>query len=87
MSLLMVLLGALYPLGSVLQGAIADRVGLRATTAGAGVLMAVTLLAVRLLRPNIARALDEPAPELADEESGPDDERRAEAPPLASRGP
>jgi MFS family permease len=87
MSLLMVLLGALYPLGSVLQGAIADRVGLRATTAGAGVLMAVTLLAVRLLRPNIARALDEPAPELPDEESAPDDERRAEVPPLASRGP
>jgi MFS family permease len=63
MSLLMVLLGALYPLGSVVQGAIADRVGLRATTAGAGVLMAVTLLAVRLLRPGTARALDEPVPE------------------------
>lgn len=63
MSLLMVLLGALYPLGSVLQGAIADRVGLRATTAGAGVLMAVTLLAVRLLRPGTARALDEPVAE------------------------
>ncbi len=64
LSLLMVLLGTLYPLGSVLQGAIADRVGLRATTAGAGVLMAAALVAVRLLRPDLGRALDEP-------ESGP----------------
>jgi MFS family permease len=60
MSLLMMLLGALYPLGSVLQGAIADRVGLRVTTAGAAVLMAAALLAARLLRPGIAHALDEP---------------------------
>jgi MFS family permease len=58
LSFLMVLLGTLYPLGSVLQGAIADRVGLRATTAGAGVLMASALLIVRLARPSIATALD-----------------------------
>jgi MFS family permease len=58
LSFLMVLLGALYPLGSVLQGAIADRVGLRATTAGAGVLMAAALLLVRVARPNVADALD-----------------------------
>jgi MFS family permease len=64
LSLLMVLLGTLYPLGSILQGAIADRVGLRATTAGAGVLMAAALLLVRMLRPDLGRALDEP-------ESGP----------------
>jgi MFS family permease len=60
LSLLMVLLGTLYPLGSVLQGAIADRVGLRVTTAGAAVLMAAALLLVRMLRPDLARALDEP---------------------------
>ena len=65
LSLLMVLLGTLYPLGSVLQGAIADRVGLRVTTAGAAVLMAAALLLVRMLRPDLTRALDEPA------ESGP----------------
>ena len=59
LSVLMVLLGTLYPLGSVLQGAIADRVGLRATTAGAGVLMAAALLLVRVARPSIARALDD----------------------------
>jgi MFS family permease len=65
LSLLMVLLGTLYPLGSVLQGAIADRVGLRVTTAGAALLMAAALLLVRVLRPDLARALDEPT------ESGP----------------
>jgi MFS family permease len=78
MSLLMVLLGALYPLGSVVQGAIADRVGLRVTIAGAGVLMATTLLVVRLLRPGVARALDEPP---SDER----EERPAEVPPIAAR--
>lgn len=59
LSLLMVLLGTLYPLGSVIQGAIADRVGLRATTAGAGILMGLSLLLVRALRPDLAGALDE----------------------------
>src|SRR5262249_6161325 len=54
-----------YPLGSVLQGAIADRIGLRATTAGAGILMGALLLFVRALRPDLAGALDEPP------ESGP----------------
>jgi MFS family permease len=62
MSVLMVLLGALYPLGSVVQGAIADRVGLRVTTAGAAILMGSVLLVARLLRPNLTRALDHPAP-------------------------
>jgi MFS family permease len=62
LSLLMVLLGTLYPLGSVVQGAIADRVGLRATTAGAGILMAAALLLARVARPDLGRALDEPAP-------------------------
>ncbi|MGH8985118.1 MAG: MFS transporter [Acidimicrobiia bacterium] len=61
LSVLMVLLGTLYPLGSVAQGGIADRVGLRATTAGAAVLMAAVLLMVRLTRPNLTRALDDDA--------------------------
>ena len=39
-SVLMMLIGALYPIGSVVQGAIADEIGLRATTAGAAVLLA-----------------------------------------------
>jgi MFS family permease len=61
LSFLMMLLGTLYPLGSVVQGAIADRIGLRATTAGAAVLMALVLLVVRLTRPTLAHALDQDA--------------------------
>jgi hypothetical protein len=60
LSVLMFLLGALYPLGSVLQGAIADRVGLRATTAGAALLMAAVLLAVRRARPGVVNTLEQP---------------------------
>ena len=37
LSVLMVLLGSFYPLGAVVQGAIADEIGLRPTTAGAAV--------------------------------------------------
>ena len=36
-----VILGSLYPLGSIIQGKIADHVGLRATTFGAAALMAL----------------------------------------------
>lgn len=53
-----VVLGTLYPLGAVVQGRIADSIGLRATTAGAAVLMAATVLAVRLTRPGITSPLD-----------------------------
>jgi MFS family permease len=56
-SVLMMLIGALYPIGSVLQGALADEIGLRATTAGAAVLLGLLLLVWRLLRPRAADAL------------------------------
>ncbi len=56
-SVLMMLIGALYPIGSVVQGAIADEIGLRATTAGAAILLGLLLLAWRLLRPGAADAL------------------------------
>ena len=63
MSVLMVLLGSLYPIGSIVQGAVADRIGLRATTVAAAVLMGAVLVGARLLRPQLAHALDtEPAP-------------------------
>ena len=45
-SVLMMLIGALYPIGSVVQGAIADEIGLRATTAGAAILLGLLLLAL-----------------------------------------
>jgi predicted MFS family arabinose efflux permease len=57
-----VILGSLYPLGSVVQGRVADSIGLRATTAGAAIAMAAVLLVVRVVRPGITRAIDAPAP-------------------------
>ena len=56
-SVLMMLIGALYPIGSIAQGAIADEIGLRATTTGAAVLLAALLLAWRMLRPHAADAI------------------------------
>jgi MFS family permease len=58
-SVLQMLLGALYPVGAVVQGAIADEIGLRATTAGAAILFGGSLLVWRLFRPTAAAALDE----------------------------
>jgi predicted MFS family arabinose efflux permease len=53
----MMLIGALYPLGSIVQGAIADEIGLRATTTGAAVLLGALLLAWRVLRPRASHAI------------------------------
>lgn len=61
MAAIMMLLGALFPLGALVQGAIGDRIGLRATTAGGAVLLAVSVLAIHRLRPDLAHALDRPA--------------------------
>ena len=60
-----VILGLLYPLGSVIQGRIADSVGLRATTFGAAAVMALALIAVRVVRPGITAAIEAPVPETA----------------------
>jgi MFS family permease len=57
------ILGSLYPLGAVLQGKIADGIGLRATTFGAAALMALVVVGALVFRPGITNALDtEPAP-------------------------
>ncbi len=52
-------LSTIYPLGSILQGTIADRIGLRDTTTLAALLLAAVLIAVRLGRPRLVRALGE----------------------------
>ncbi len=69
-SVLMMLIGALYPIGSVVQGAIADEIGLRATTAGAAVLLGLLLLAWRMLRPDAADALGDTVMTAADPGTG-----------------
>jgi hypothetical protein len=58
MSVLNVLLGALYPVGSVLQGWLSDRVGQRATQAGAAVAMLGVLAVLRVTRPHYLPAID-----------------------------
>ncbi|MFZ0173189.1 MAG: MFS transporter [Acidimicrobiales bacterium] len=51
LSIYLVALGVAYPIGSLLQGPIADRLGLPATTTAAALVLAVALLAIRLSRP------------------------------------
>jgi predicted MFS family arabinose efflux permease len=60
MSLLAVILGVLYPIGAVLQGKLADAIGLRQVTVLAGALMLLALVAMRLRNPRFADALEEP---------------------------
>jgi hypothetical protein len=55
-----VLLGSLYPLGAVLQGALADAIGLRATTALSALVIAVVMVIVRVVRPHVTAAIDAP---------------------------
>jgi MFS family permease len=60
MSALMVLLGVLYPIGSIVQGWVADGIGLRATTAGSAAILAVALLAIKVLRPGFDAEVRDP---------------------------
>ena len=60
LSFYLVALGVSYPIGSLLQGPIADQVGLAWTTVGAAALLVAVLLGVRLLRPNVFRILAAP---------------------------
>jgi MFS family permease len=62
MSALMVLLGSLYPLGLLIQGALGDELGLRATTAGGAVLLALSLVVVRTTRSGFDRELGDILP-------------------------
>ncbi len=61
LSVFTVILGSLYPLGSIIQGKVADHVGLRTTTLASAVLMAAVMVATRLVRPGVTAAIDEPA--------------------------
>ena len=61
LSFWMLALGTIYPLGAVVQGAIADRTSLRAVTAGGAVLMLAVLAGLAVRRPHVLAALDDPA--------------------------
>jgi MFS family permease len=57
LSIYLVALGVAYPIGSLIQGPVADKIGLPWTTAGAAAMLAILLGAVRLLRPDILHEL------------------------------
>ena len=59
-SLLAVVLGLLYPLGSIIQGGAADEIGLRETTLIAAGLMLLALIVMKIRNPRFADALDLP---------------------------
>ncbi len=57
LALWMVAITGAYPLGALLQGWLADRIGARATVTGAGVVL-VAVVAVLLAKPSLAASLD-----------------------------
>ena len=61
MSALMVLLGVLYPLGSIIQGNLADEVGLREVVVGAAVILGMAVLIIRVARPGFDADVCDPA--------------------------
>ena len=63
LSLYMVALGVIYPIGAVVQGFVGDRIGMRTVTAGTAVLFLAIVIALRLFRPGLATALDDPVDE------------------------
>jgi MFS family permease len=60
LSLYMVALGTVYPLGAVLQGALGDRIGLRAVTAGGAAVFLAVALGAGLARRDLVAAFDDP---------------------------
>ena len=65
LSLYLVALGVSYPIGSLVQGPLADSLGLAWTTAGAGALLVMALVVLRVARPGLLRTLAAPAPKEA----------------------
>jgi MFS family permease len=60
LSLYMVGLGVIYPIGAIIQGAVADRIGLRTVVVGTAALLLLVLAAAFIWRPNLAASLDDP---------------------------
>jgi hypothetical protein len=59
LGLYMMALGTIYPIGLVVQGAIAGVVGIRDVTVAAGVLLVVVMAGLTVLRPGLFRALED----------------------------
>ena len=65
LALYLTALGTIYPLGSLVQGAVADVIGLSRTTVIAALLMVSVVALVGLARPQVLRALGDPPAEPA----------------------
>jgi MFS family permease len=59
LSLFLVALGVIYPIGSLIQGPLADRVGLRTTTTGFAIALLAAVAAIAILRPRTLGVLGE----------------------------
>jgi MFS family permease len=59
LGLYMMALGTIYPIGLVIQGAIAGALGIRLVTVASGTLLVVVMAVLVLLRPGLFRALDD----------------------------
>ena len=68
LSFYLVALGVAYPVGSLVQGPVIDRIGIGWTTAASAVLLALVMAAVAAWRPGVVRAIttlpDVPLPDL-----------------------
>ena len=71
LSLFMMALGVIYPLGALVQGAVADVIGLGDTTVVASILMVAVVAGFGLFRPEILRALGDAPKEPAVAEGSP----------------
>lgn len=60
LSLYMVALGVIYPIGAVVQGSLGDRFGIRAVTVGCALVFAGLLVTVLTTRGEIAASFDDP---------------------------
>ena len=79
LSLFMVALGTVYPIGAVAQGALGDQIGLRATTVGCAAVFAALFAALVLRAPRLIDALDDP-PSAVGPVTPPDETSTAAAP-------
>ncbi len=62
LSLYMLSLGTIYPIGAILQGSVGHAVGVREVTAAGAIALAAVLVAALVLRPSVFRALGGTAP-------------------------
>jgi predicted MFS family arabinose efflux permease len=60
LGLYMLALGTVYPIGSLLQGQLADSQGIRAVTAGSGVVLLAVMIVVSAAAPAVLRGLRDP---------------------------